>query len=522
MAGDGHLIPRADRLLLQVEVLLYKCRKFLEEPEAPIPGVMYQGMYRSFLGTCSLHLMGLPSLIIFDTIQIRYDPRPPRLSGASVCCSLGQPPTNPPVPLDTSPNHAPTRISRPPALAVPRIVHQLRIALCLRSSSCTLGGQGRRFRQRVSHFGDTPRASVLPAPISPPSAPFLAQRDVSPPEYAHPDSATLQTLVRREISALQSIFARRLVSTLTPRPVSAMCVSAARSNQRRLRGFISESPRAADLNVLAAICGALHRSSQQRLRWDARVDLRCKETVTVRALAGEICYWFIGISYRVCETYSFLTDLWIQIFIPTLCKPVQLLDGSQYCLLITVRCEIAETQALCSGSLLSALKLDIPLSHWRWITTLIFLTLFLALRFAAGHRPCSFFSSLRRLGGFVLQAQSRETNAFRDPAVDPRLKETWFTETLPALRLTDQAPRGPQKISLKFNVPVSAYKNFGVRRIGGRQKSTHSHLPERVHKLVAEASKTLAELKIFDAQKLSKELTVPHTKIASAHQARPV
>ncbi|KAJ6528583.1 hypothetical protein B0H19DRAFT_1243079 [Mycena capillaripes] len=37
---------------------------------------------------------------------------------------------------------------------------------------------------------------------------------------------------------------------------------------------------------------------------------------------------------------------------------------------------------------------------------------------------------------------------------------------------------------------------------------------ERVHKLVAEASKTLAELKMFDAQKLSKELTMRHTMIA--------
>jgi hypothetical protein len=99
MTGGGHLVPRADRLLLQVwkfvrffgtavnriplsyrhpllflypthcpftpntEVLLYKCRKFTEEPKAPIPGVMYQGMYRSFLGTRSLRLMGLPSLV---------------------------------------------------------------------------------------------------------------------------------------------------------------------------------------------------------------------------------------------------------------------------------------------------------------------------------------------------------------------------------------------------------------------------------------------------------------------------
>jgi hypothetical protein len=38
--------------------------------------------------------------------------------------------------------------------------------------------------------------------------------------------------------------------------------------------------------------------------------------------------------------------------------------------------------------------------------------------------------------------------------------------------------------------------------------------PERVHKLVAEASNTLAELKMFDAQKLSKELTMRYTRIA--------
>ncbi|KAJ7453703.1 hypothetical protein B0H11DRAFT_2070795 [Mycena galericulata] len=41
-------------------------------------------------------------------------------------------------------------------------------------------------------------------------------------------------------------------------------------------------------------------------------------------------------------------------------------------------------------------------------------------------------------------------------------------------------------------------------------------VPERVQKLVAEASGILAELKTFDAQKLSKELRMRHTKIAHA------
>ncbi|KAJ7090703.1 hypothetical protein C8R44DRAFT_891868 [Mycena epipterygia] len=38
--------------------------------------------------------------------------------------------------------------------------------------------------------------------------------------------------------------------------------------------------------------------------------------------------------------------------------------------------------------------------------------------------------------------------------------------------------------------------------------------PERVHKLVTEASRTLAELKMLNAQKLSKELSMRHTEIA--------
>ncbi|KAJ7202489.1 hypothetical protein C8J57DRAFT_1735720 [Mycena rebaudengoi] len=59
-------------------------------------------------------------------------------------------------------------------------------------------------------------------------------------------------------------------------------------------------------------------------------------------------------------------------------------------------------------------------------------------------------------------AQSRETNAFRDPAVDPRLKETWFTETLPALRL---AARFVHKPSEQLHPPAPPLQHQRLRHL---------------------------------------------------------
>ncbi|KAF8209669.1 hypothetical protein K438DRAFT_1810180 [Mycena galopus ATCC 62051] len=67
------------------------------------------------------------------------------------------------------------------------------------------------------------------------------------------------------------------------------------------------------------------------------------------------------------------------------------------------------------------------------------------------------------------------------------------------LRIISRLPRGAQ---------------VDVSRLGEAIYCLVGTDPERVHKLVAEASRTLAELKMFDAQKLSKELNMRHTKIA--------
>ncbi|KAF7336576.1 hypothetical protein MSAN_02289800 [Mycena sanguinolenta] len=67
------------------------------------------------------------------------------------------------------------------------------------------------------------------------------------------------------------------------------------------------------------------------------------------------------------------------------------------------------------------------------------------------------------------------------------------------LRIMSRLPRGAQ-------VDVSCLGDVIYCLVGTD--------PERVHKLVAEASRTLGELKMFDAQKLSKELSMRHTKIA--------
>jgi hypothetical protein len=67
------------------------------------------------------------------------------------------------------------------------------------------------------------------------------------------------------------------------------------------------------------------------------------------------------------------------------------------------------------------------------------------------------------------------------------------------LRIISRLPRGAQ-------VDVSSLGEVIYCLVGT--------VPERVQKLVAEASGTLAELKTFDAEKLSKELRMRHTKIA--------
>ncbi|KAJ7784001.1 hypothetical protein DFH07DRAFT_789834 [Mycena maculata] len=67
------------------------------------------------------------------------------------------------------------------------------------------------------------------------------------------------------------------------------------------------------------------------------------------------------------------------------------------------------------------------------------------------------------------------------------------------LRIMSRLPRGAQ-------VDVSSLGEVIYCLVGTA--------PERVQKLVVEASRTLAELKTFDAQKLSKELRMRHIKIA--------
>lgn len=69
------------------------------------------------------------------------------------------------------------------------------------------------------------------------------------------------------------------------------------------------------------------------------------------------------------------------------------------------------------------------------------------------------------------------------------------------LRIISRLPRGAQ-------VDVSSLGEVIYCLVGT--------VPERVQKLVAEASGILAELKTLDAQKLSKELRMRHTKIAHA------